>query len=94
MIDVLVRDKDMPHIHPVIACVFDLGQNGISAAVHHEVLSVIVYNETGVVALCYKCIACSEHCEFHIMFSFVGNDGWDAAHGCSYLVALMLLTRL
>ena len=68
----LVRDKDMPHIHPVIACVFYLCQNGIStAAVHHEILSVIVQNETDVVALRHKCVACSKHCEFHTVFSFV-----------------------
>ena len=71
VIDVLVRDKDALHIHPVVTCVFYLRQYGISAAVNHELLSVIVKIETGVVALRHKCVACSEHCKFHTVFSFV-----------------------
>ena len=74
VIDVIVRDKDASHIHPVVTCVFYLRQYGFSAAVNHDLLSVIVQNETGVVALRYKCIACSEHCKFHTVFSFVPRE--------------------
>jgi hypothetical protein len=55
MIHMLMRDKNVAHIHPVVTGMFNLVENIIAAsAVHHEYLPVIFYQKTGVIALRHK----------------------------------------
>ena len=63
MINMLMRHKDMPHIHPVISGVLKLMEDCTTAsAVNHKILFIIFYHKTGVIALRNKRISCSKHC--------------------------------
>jgi hypothetical protein len=55
MIYMLMRDKNVAHIHPVITGILYLAKNSIAAsAVHHEYLPVIFNQKTSVIALRHK----------------------------------------
>ena len=59
----LMRDKDMSHIHPIKSGGLNPMEYRISvSAVNNEQLSVVFYNKTGIAALCNKSVACSQHC--------------------------------
>ena len=59
MVHMLMGNKDMTHIHPVISGMFQLVQDGASSAsVYHEILTFILYYKACVVAFRRKRISC------------------------------------
>lgn len=81
VIHMLVRHEDMPHVHPVVASVLELGENPAAApAVHHEARPAIVQNKAGVVALGDERVTGPKHRKLHRFGPTFANRRRRKAH--------------
>lgn len=62
MVDMLVSNENLTHIHPIKAGPFQLTKDGVPASpVYHEIFPAVINHKAGIVALRYQSVSCPEH---------------------------------